>query len=62
MTINSAAAAEFDFSRPFEVDSGRAAVIAEWLRRPGQLSATMAFCAASSMTAQRWPRTRLSWR
>jgi hypothetical protein len=29
MTINSAAAAEFDFSQPFEVDSGRAAVIAE---------------------------------
>jgi hypothetical protein len=35
MTINSSAAAEFDYSQPFEVDTGRAAVIAEWLRDNG---------------------------
>jgi hypothetical protein len=27
--------AEFDFRQPFEVDLGRAAVIAEWLRESG---------------------------
>lgn len=47
MTINSAAAAEFDYSQPFEVDIGRAAVIAEWLRDNGH-----PHCTADVVTAE----------
>src|SRR5713101_39645 len=35
MTTNSPEEAEFDYCQPFEVDIGRAAVIAEWLRENG---------------------------
>jgi hypothetical protein len=47
MAINSAAAADFDYSQPFEVDIGRAAVIAEWLRDNGYPR-----CTADVVTAE----------
>ena len=47
MAIDSAGEAEFDFSQPFEVDIGRAAVIAEWLRENGYPR-----CTADVVTAE----------
>jgi hypothetical protein len=47
MTSDSAAAAGFDYSQPFEVDIGRAAVIAEWLRDNGY-----SHCTADVVTAE----------
>jgi hypothetical protein len=47
MTIDSAEQGGFDFSRPFEVDIGRAAVIAEALREYGYPQ-----CTAEMVTAE----------
>ena len=47
MPVDSAEQGEFDFSRPFEVDIGRAAVIAEALREYGY-----AQCTAETVTAE----------
>ncbi len=47
MTSDSAAAAGFDYSQPFEVDIGRAAVIAERLRDNGYPC-----CTADVVTAE----------
>ncbi len=35
MTTDSPAQTEFDYLKPFEVDTGRATAIAEWLRQHG---------------------------
>jgi hypothetical protein len=47
MTIDSGEYGRFDFSRPFEVDIGRAAVIAEALREYGYPQ-----CTAEMVTAE----------
>jgi hypothetical protein len=47
MTNDSPRAEEFDYSQPFEVDIGRAAVIAEALREYGY-----ARCTADAVTAE----------
>ena len=40
MTIHSLGKTEFDYLQPFKVDVGRAAAIAEWLRRNGHPTCT----------------------